>query len=139
MNGLATKSEIQGWISDAQRKQETYHKIAADCDKQIARLEPVYRKLGELKENFRSARKSTENIFDEKGTWRGERYKAFCNAGEALDDTCKAYYQKLDAAQDEVNRKIGKLKGKKQEQILLVGRLMKQVTQWQVDIENALN
>ena len=136
---MATKSEIQGWIWYANNKKQEYENIVDDCDKKIARLEPVYQKLGEIKDDFRSARKSTEEIFDEKGAWRGEKYTSFCNAGRVLDGACSDYYNQLDAAQDAVNEKIGELKAKKLEFIPLIGKLVAQISQLWVDFQNAAN
>lgn len=139
MNHLATKSEIEKWIDAAKRKRTRYLKVVDDCDKQIARLEPVYRKLGEIKSDFRSTRKSTESIFDEKRQWCGEKHNSFCKDGDYLDSSCGDYYKQLDAAQDAINVKIGELKAKKRELIPLIGSLWGQIERWKVDIQNIGN
>lgn len=136
---MATKSEINGWIESARKKVDRYQQTIDSCNKQIARLEPVYRKLGDIKADFHSARKSTEEVFDRKDSWRGDKHTSFRQAGDALDGTCGEYYQRLDAAQDAVNKKIGELRAKKRELVPLVGDLLAQVAEWRVDIENALN
>lgn len=136
---MATKSDIQGWIWNAQGQYNRYKQIVADCDKQIARLEPVYQALGEIKADFSSARNSTGEVFDQKGVWRGEQYSSFCRSGTTLDGTCGEYYKRLDAAHDAVNVKIGEYKAKKRELIPIIGSLWAQITQWRIDIENALN
>lgn len=136
---MATKDEIQGWIWNAQAKYAAYKQTVETCDKQIARLEPVYKELCQIKSDFRGTRKSTEQVFRDKGIWRGDKYTSFCNAGDELDAFCGEYYNRLDAAQDAVNEKIGELKAKKKELIPILGGLLAQIEQWRVDIENALN
>lgn len=136
---MSTKDEIQGWIWAIQNKVNGYKQTVADCEKKIARLEPVYKELGEIKDSFRGARKSTEAIFEEKGTWRGEKHTTFCNDGAALDDMYGNYYRQLDAAQDAVNTKIGELKEKKQELIPIIGSLLAQIEQLWIDFSNAVN
>lgn len=136
---MATESDIQQLIKSADNKCKMYQRTIEDCDKQIARLKPVYQKLSEIKADFRNARKSTEGIFEEKGTWRGERYTSFCNAGAVLDDAYGEYYNRLDAAHDEVNRKMGELKAKKKRLIPLIGELAAQIELWSADIQNAGN
>jgi len=136
---LATKSELQGWIWDAQKKYDTYQQIVVDCDNKIARLEPVYKALADIKSDFRSARKSTREIIEEKGTWQGEKHTSFCNAGDALDDICGEYYDLLDYAHDRINERISELRAKKRELIPIIGGLWAQIERWRVDIENALN
>ena len=136
---MATESEISGWIWNAQERIRKYRQIVEDCDKQIARLEPVYQALGEIKSDFRSARKSTKEIVERKGIWRGEKHTSFRNAGERLDDVCGWYYHRLDAAHDAVNSKIGELKAKKQELIPIIGDLLAKITQWTTAIKNMGN
>lgn len=129
---MATKSDIQGWIW-------TYQNTVENCNKQIDKLIPVYQALGDVKNEFRNARKSTEDIFEEKGMWRGEKYTSFCRAGDTLDSTCREYYKRLDAAQDAVNKKIGELKAKKFELIPIINSLAAQIEDMKTDVENALN
>ena len=136
---MATKAEIEYWIRVAQHKIDKYRSTVKDCNQKIDRLKPVYEALGEAKDEFRSARKSTERIFEEKGTWRGEKNTAFRAAGEGLDSACGTYYNTLDAAQDAVNEKIGELRAKKDELTPLIGKLKAQISQLWVDFQNATN
>ena len=136
---MATRSEIEGLIWNIQEKIERYLQTIDDCNKKIARLKPVYRKLGDIKSCFRSARKSTAEIFEEKGTWRGEKHTSFCNDGIVLDNSYGEYYNRLDAAQDAVNSKIGELESKIHELDPLVGKLKAQITQLWIDFQNAVN
>ena len=129
---MPTVAEVWGWIS-------SYQQIVNDCESKIARLKPVYQNLGEIKSQFKSARKSTENVFNEKGKWCGERYTAFCSAGSALDDACGEYYRRLDAAQDEVNRKIHELEAKKLEMIPIINNLYALIEQIEASVENTFN
>ena len=139
MNCLATKSEIEKWIENAKRKRTGYLRVVDDCDKQLARLEPVYKELGDIKRSFRSIRKSTVEIICEKKKWCGEKYSSFCQDGDALDTICGEYYKTLDVAQDSINVKIGELKAKKRELLPLIGGLWGQIERWKVDIQNIGN
>ena len=136
---MATRDEIQRWINNARYKRRQYQQTVDDCDKQLARLEPVYEKLSDIKSDFRKARSDTREIFNEKGSWRGETYTTFCRNGEMLDSNFGSFYNQLDAAHDALNRKIGDLKATKRELIPLIGKLWGQIEQWKVDIENAVN
>ena len=129
---MLTIGEIWNWIS-------VYQQNIQECERQIARLQPVKRQLGSIKGQFQSARKSTENIFEEKGKWAGEKYTAFCRAGAALDDACGEYYRRLDAAQDAVNTKIHELEAKKAEMLPLISDLFSMLHEAQAKAENALN
>ena len=136
---LATESEIRNKIYNAERREDEHKMKVDECERQIKRLKSVYDELGDVKDAFRHTRKSIEKVFEEKGKWRGERYKDFCTAGESLDNTYGRYYRKLDAAQDAVNTKIGELKAEKARRIWLIGELIAKVNQWRVDIENLGN
>lgn len=136
---MATRDEIQWWINNAWEKRRRYQQTVDDCDKQLARLEPVYQELADIKSDFKKARANTRQVFSEKGSWRGEKYTAFCTAGDMLDNSCGSYYAQLDAAHDALNRKIGDLKATKRELIPLIGTLWAQIEQWKIDIENAVN
>ncbi len=126
-------------IYNAERQRETYQRRVNYCEEQIRRLRAVYDELGEIKDEFRQTRKSTERIFEEKGKWRGRRYQDFCNAGEKLDSSYGAYYRKLDAAQDAVNTKMGELLAEQSRLIPLIGGLVAQIQRWWIDIENLGN
>ena len=136
---MATKSELDALISQAKAKINKYKKTISDCDDKIDRLKPVYKELSEIKDRFKESRNSTKEIFAEKGTWRGEKQTAFRNAGDALDSSYKAYYQRLDAAHDAVNRKIADLKAKKRELTPLIGDLWGNITRWQAELQNLGN
>lgn len=126
-------------LSELKEKYRAYTQLLNDCNDKIDRLKPVYSELGRIKKSFRKARKSTGKIFDEKGIWRGEQYTSFCTAGNTLDDSLKAYYTKLDTAQDAVNEAISSLKQEKREMIPIIGGLLSEIEQWSTDVENALN
>lgn len=129
---MATISEIQGWIW-------SYQQTVNSCDNQIARLNSVYKELGNIKSSFRRTRNDTERIFKEKVAWRGEMHMTFCNGGVELDGILGEYYRQLDAAQDEVNKKIAQLKAKKWELIPIINSLVAQIQDLKSDVENALN
>lgn len=134
-----TRDEISGWIWSAKAKKEEYERTVEECNKKIARLKPVYQKLGEIKSDFKSAKKNTEEVFKEKGTWRGEKHSSFCNAGDSLCDVSEAYYRHLDTAQDEVNRKIGELENQKLKLIPLIGDLAATINWLWTEFNNAVN
>lgn len=136
---MATKSEILRWINEAQNTVDRYKRTIEDCNRKIARLEPVYQELGNIKKEFKSAKKSTESIFEEKGNWRGEKQKSFYREGEILDDLSRDYYNKLDKAQDAVNTKIGELKAQKAKLFGIIGDLAGKIQQMWVAFQNALN
>lgn len=136
---MSTKSEIQSLLWEAQRLYKDYRNTIEDCDKKIARLEPVYRELSEIKSDFRKTRNKTEDVFEEKGTWRGETHNKFCSSGAELDDYFETYYKKLDAAHDAINRKIGELNAKKRDLVPLVGKILGRIEKLKVEIENAVN
>ena len=136
---METRDEIQRWINNALEERRRYQQTVDDCDKQLARLEPVYRMLADIKSDLKKARANTREIFSEKGSWRGEKYTSFCVRGDMLDDSCGSYYAQLDAAHDAINKKIGDLKATKRELLPLIGKLWAKVEQWKIDIENAVN
>ncbi len=136
---MATRDEIQRWINNAWYKRSQYQQTVDDCDRQLARLEPVYEKLSDIKSDFHRARSDTREIFNEKLSWRGETYTAFCAKGEMLDSGCASYFNRLDAAHDALNRKIGELKATKRELLPLIGQLWGQIERWKVEFENAVN
>ena len=79
-------------------------------------------------------------LFKEKGQWRGEKYTAFCSAGEMLDESLEAYYTtKLDAAHDAINTEIGELQAKKRELAPLVGGLWGDIARWRAELKNLTN
>lgn len=118
---------------------EAYRNTVANCERQINRLQPVYQTLGELKSDYRYARKKTESVFRDKNSWRGERKISFCRDGDSLDHICGEYYSRLDAAQDAVNSKIGELRAKKLELIPIINNLVALIEEMRTEIENALN
>lgn len=124
---------------DLRNKYYWYKRQVDGCNDKLARLKPVYSKLGKIKEEFRSARKDTKAIFREKGTWRGEKYTAYCNAGEALDDACQEYYNRLDAAHDAINKEIGELEAARWRYIPIMNGLMRDIKDLETGVENALN
>lgn len=136
---MATKDEIQRWIQNAVDARSRYQRIVNDCNSKLARLEPVYRGLSDIKDSYNAAAKSTKNILREKGTWRGETYTSFCNAGDALNGSLESYYRQLDAAHDALNEEIGNLRATKRRLIPIIGDLWGQIENWRVDIENAVN
>ena len=77
---MATVNEIRNMIYNAERQRETYQRRVNYCEEQIRRLRAVYDELGEIKDEFRQTRKSTERIFEEKGKWRGRRRPRTLNA-----------------------------------------------------------
>lgn len=126
-------------ISELREKYGIYDQRLKDCNNKIDRLEPVYSELGRIKKSFRKARKSTGKIFDEKVSWRGEKYTSFCTEGDNLVDSLETYYKQLDSAQDAVNEAISSLKQEKREMIPIIGGLLSEIEQWSTDVENALN
>lgn len=136
---MPTKDDLQWLIDQAWEKRRKAQQTVDDCDKQLARLEPVYQKLSEIKSDFRKARADTREVFHEKGSWRGEKHTEFANAGSRLDDSCGSYYTQLDTAHDALNERIGELRATKREQILLIGTLLGQIERWKVDFQNATN
>ena len=136
---MASKSEIQSWIWNARNTYDRYQRIIDDCNKKIARLEPVYNKLSDIKSDFKKARRSTKDIFREKGEWRGRKYNSFCREGDSLDGSMGDYYRQLDIAHDAINSKIGELRAKKRELIPLLGSLLAQIEVWNAEKKNALN
>lgn len=136
---MATETELNNWILNANHTIERYNSIISDCDKKISRLEKVYKELTAIKESFRSNRKQTKAIFKEKGNWRGEKYTSYCSAGEILDDSYEAYYTKLDAAHDAINTEIAELKARKRELVPLVGGLWGDIARWRATLENIGN
>lgn len=133
------RSEIESLINRLQAEMESRQQIVKDCNERIERLKPVYEELGEIKDSFCKERESTKAVFEEKGKWQGDKYTAFCNAGDSLDGTLGDYYKRLDEAQDAVNTEIGNLEAKKADQIPLIGHLLSQIKQLWVDFENAVN
>ena len=136
---MATKFELDSLIKDAQERIKEFRQTIVDCDRKIARLESVYRELGNLKSDFRNARKNTEEIFEMKTVWQGERHTAFQRAGSALDDSYGSYYARLDDAQDAVNRRIGELRAQKLKLLPRIDGLLLQINQWTIEIANILN
>ena len=136
---MATIEELNNWIRNAGDLIEQYRRTIAECNKKIDRLKSVYQRLGEIKREFQNVRKMTEQIFEEKGTWRGEKHSDFVDNGIILDNACGDYYMKLDDAQDEVNRKIGVLKAEIADYEPVIGRLRGQIAQWMVELQNARN
>lgn len=136
---LATEGELQWLIQKAREEYNRRKQTIADCEKQLDRLEPVYRKLSEIKSDFRKARASTREVFTEKGSWRGEKHTEFSNAGSRLDDSCGDYYNQLDKAHDLLNTKIGELKATKSEQLPLIGTLLGNIQRWTVELQNLGN
>ena len=126
-------------ISELREKYGIYDQRLKDCNHNIDRLEPVYSELGRIKSSIRAAKKSTGKIFDEKVSWRGEKYTSFCTAGDMLDDSLETYYKRLDSAQDAVNEAISNLKQEKLRLIPLVGELLAEIKQFSTDVENILN
>ena len=126
-------------ISELREKYGIYNQRLKDCNHKIDRLEPVYSELGRIKSSFRAAKKSTGKIFDEKVSWRGEKYTSFCTAGDNLVDSLETYYKQLDSAQDAVNEAISNLKQEKLRLIPLVGELLAEIKQFSTDVENILN
>lgn len=139
MQELAAIEDLQWLIKNAWEKCRQYQQTVDDCDKQLARLEPVYRELSDIKSDFKKARGNTRAVFSEKGSWRGEKYTAFRTMGDMIDDNCGSYYAQLDAAHDALNRKIGDLEATKRQLIPLIGNLLAQIEQWATEIENAWN
>lgn len=126
-------------ISELREKYGIYDQRLKDCNHNIDRLEPVYSELGRIKSSIRAAKKSTGKIFDEKVSWRGEKYTSFCTAGDNLVDSLETYYKRLDSAQDAVNEAISNLKQEKLRLIPLVGELLAEIKQFSTDVENILN
>ncbi len=126
-------------IWELQNQIGSYRQKVRDYEKQIERLKKVYHELGEIKSMFKKTRRNMEDIFQEKGTWRGETHTSFCRAGEELDSVCGDYYRKLDNAQDRVNKKIAELKAKKSELIPIINRLVALVQDLISEAENAMN
>ena len=126
-------------ISELREKYGIYDQGLKDCNHNIDRLEPVYSELGRIKNSIRAAKKSTGKIFDEKVSWRGEKYTSFCTAGDNLVDSLETYYKQLDSAQDAVNEAISNLKQEKLRLIPIVGGLLAQIEQFSTDVENVLN
>lgn len=129
---MDTISEIEAWISN-------YRSTVAKCNDKIDQLEPVYKRLKELKSSFRDVMKATEKTFEEKGNWRGEKYDTFCRAGESFYCTCEEYYEQIDTAMDNINTKIGELEGEKDRLIPLIGNLSARVEELKVSVENYFN
>ena len=129
---MATINELQSWIWSYQQTLNSY-------DRQIKRLDAVYKELGNIKSSFRSCRKNTEEVFKEKGSWQGETHTSFCSAGAELDGILGDYYRQLDMAQDEANKKKAQLEAKKWELIPIIRRLAEQIQEIKSDVENALN
>ena len=136
---MSTKSELEKLISDTADLITGYKRRAAAIDKQIDRLKPAATALGKLKDDFRIAQKSTRKVFEEKGNWSGEKYKAFCRDGEAVDAESDAYYKLLDKAQDDINTKITELEGQKRKVLGPVGDLLNQIAEWRTELKNAWN
>ena len=136
---MQTKSELERSIYNAQNRYNSVAQTVADCNKQIARLEPVYKQLEEIKREYRSLRKATIDVFSEKGVWKGSKRDSFRELGDELDIVCGEYYKTLDAAHDVINVKIGELRAEKARKVLLLGDLFAQIEQWRVDIENLKN
>lgn len=136
---MALESEIREWIRNAQAEYNRYSRIVDDCNKKIDRLKPVYKALGDIKKNFNNERRSTVNAIQEQSSWRGEKNTDFQEHGSELDDICSSYYNRLDMAQDTVNRKIGELEAKKLELIPIMGRIWGQIERWWVEIQNITN
>lgn len=136
---MALESEIREWIRNAQAEYNRYSRIVEDCNKKIDRLKPVYKALGDIKKNFNNERRSTVNAIQEQSSWRGEKNTDFQEHGSELDDICGSYYNRLDMAQDTVNRKIGELEAKKLELIPIMGRIWGQIERWWVEIQNITN
>ena len=126
-------------ISELREKYGIYDQRLKDCNHNIDRLEPVYSELGRIKSSIRAAKKSTGKIFDEKVSWRGEKYTSFCTAGDNLVDSLETYYKQLDSAQDAVNEAISNLKQEKLRLIPIVGGLLAEIKQFSTDVENILN
>ena len=136
---MSIKSELDKKISDAWSLHARYTAIYNDCEQKLDRLRPVYKTLGKIKDDFKTARRNTKEVFAEKGAWHGEKYTAFCSDGDKVDSECEAYYQLLDQAQDTVNVKIGELEAKKLEIIPLLGRVLGRIRQWEREIQNIGN
>lgn len=136
---MATESELNSLIQKAKNTYNRYKTTVGNCDAQIARLKPVYTKLGEIKNDFSSVRKDMTGIIDEKRFWCGEQYNTFCQRGDALDDACRRYYLLLDQAQDAVNTKIGELEAEKRRLVPLIGDLWGQMARWRTELQNLGN
>lgn len=127
-------------IEDLQALISEYQVTIDTCNKQIDRLEKAYTALGDIKSDFQNARKSTNAVFSAKGLqWRGKKHTDFCNAGASLDDSMADYYNRIDIAQDSVNRKIGELKAKRFELIPIIGDLAKKIEQLKAEAANMMN
>ena len=133
------RGERMASIAELQSRIWSYRQTVKECDIKIERLNKVYNELGEIKGTFRRSRNDTKDIFEEKGTWRGDTHTSFCKAGDELDGICGNYYRNLDAAQDMVNKKIAELKAKKYELIPIINSLVALVQDMLSDIENAVN
>lgn len=137
---MDTADDISRLISDARQRLANYQATVADCDKKIDRLKPVYKELKGYKESFRSERKRTNKIFKSAGSWRGKKKNDFLRKGDSLDSAFGDYYKtQLDAAHDAINTEIARLEAKKLELIPLIGPLLKQVQEWEGDLQNKLN
>ena len=136
---MALKEDFERWIRNAENTIKSYNNTIADCDDKIKRLQKVYDELAKIKDKLSSNKKQTKAIFKEKGTWRGEKYQAYCNAGEALDDAYEAYYNKVDAAHDAINTEIANLQAKKADLLPLIGGLWGNIAKWKAEIKNLGN
>ncbi len=136
---MATESELKGWIRKAKTTYSRYSNTVSKCNKEIARLKPVYKDLGQIKKDFRTVRKDLSSIIGEKRLWCGEQYNEFQQKGEVLDDACRQYYLLLDQAQDTVNTKIGELEAEKRRLVPLIGDLWGKMAQWETELQNLGN
>ena len=137
---MATKGELDRWISRANYTITQYNNTISECDDKIKRLNKVYKELSQIKKNYRAARKNTKKDFSEKGEWRGDKHTSFCNSGDMLDQAYGDYYtQQLDAAHDAINKEIGELTAKKRELIPLIGGLLGDIARWRADLKNIGN
>lgn len=136
---MATESELKKWIERANNTYDRYIKTIDNCNDQIARLQPVYDDLTQIKKDFRTFQKDTAKIIEDQRFWTGEQFNLFCQKGESLDDACRQYYLLLDQAHDAVNTKIGDLKAEKDRLVPLLGGLLGDIDKWWAELKNFTN
>ena len=136
---MQSKNELERLIQNARNQYNSYTRSISGYNNQIARLEAVYKKLAEIKSDYRRTKKATMEVFDEKGVWAGEKRAYFLYSGNELDIDLEGYYKTLDAAHDAINAKIGALRAEKAKMTPLLGNLLGQIEQWRVEIENMAN
>ncbi len=140
---MSDNQEYNRLCRQKRNAQSNYNSCASrieNCDYLLGRLRKAKESISDLKDTFKTIKKSDKKSLDGKHEWKGSTYNALSGKVSSMNETNDSYYNNsIDYVLDSINNEITRIENERMSEYGLLGELGSWINSLANKIENFFN